>query len=205
MANISRIQGFRPVKHLSGAPYNGQTNVYYISAAAANIGVGDLVVNAGSGNTLSGVPTVTGVAAGSTAACGVIVGVLNAKVDPIAGAMTGGSIALDTPQFVASGASAYVLVADDPDLVFEAETSNGTPGVADLGLNASHAATAFDATRGISQQTVDMGTKATTAALTLKLLSFVQRVDNDIAAASAKVHVVINNHQYKGSTGTAGV
>lgn len=203
MANTSRIQGFRPVKHLNGAPYNGQANVYYISSAAANIGVGDLVVNAGSASA-AGTPTVTGVAAGSTAACGVIVGVLNAKMDPVAGTMTGGSIALDTPQYVASSGSAYVLVADSPDLVFEAETSNGTPSAADVGLNASHAATAFDTTRGISQQSVDMGTKATTAALTLKILGFVNRPDNEIAA-SAKVHVVINNHQYKGSTGTAGV
>lgn len=203
MANTSRIQGFRPVKHMNGAPYNGQANIYFISAAAANIGIGDLVVNGGTAST-AGTPTVTGVAAGSTAACGVIVGVLNAKVDPVSGAMTAGSIALDTPQFVASGASAYVLVADSPDLVFEAETSNGTPAQVDVGLNASHAATAFNATVGISQQTIDMGTKATTAALTLKILGFVNRVDNEIGA-SAKMHVLINNHQYKGSTGTAGV
>ena len=203
MANTSRIQGFRPVKHISGAPYNGQANLYYISSAAANIGIGDLVVTNGSASP-AGVATVTGVTAGSTAAVGVIVGIVNSKFDPVAGAMSAGSVSLDTPQYVASGGSAYVLVADDPDLVFEAETSNGTPAVADVGLNASHAATAFDTTRGISQQTIDMGTKATTAALTLKILGFVVRPDNEIGA-SAKMHVVINNHQLKGSTGTAGV
>lgn len=203
MANTSRISGFRPVKHVNGAPYNGQANVYYISSAAANIGVGDLVVTNGSASP-AGTPTVTGVAAGSTAAIGVIVGVLNSKMDPVSGAQSAGSIALDTPQYVASGGSAYVLVADSPDLVFECETSNGTPAVATVGLNASHAATAFDTTRGISQQTLDVGTAATTAALTLKLLGFVNRVDNEIGA-SAKVHVMINNHQLKGGTGTVGV
>jgi hypothetical protein len=203
MPNVSKINGFRPVKHVSGSPWMGNANIYYVSSASANMGVGDLVVTAGSA-TAAGTPTVQLVSAGSTAAVGVIVGIINAKLDPVSGAMTSGSISLDTPQYIASGGSAYVLVCDDPTVVFEAETSNGTPAAADVGLNASHANGTFNTTTGTSNATVDMGTKATTAALTLKILGFVNRPDNEIGA-SAKVHVMINNHQFKGSTGTAGV
>lgn len=204
MANVSRISGFKAVKHVTGSPWTGQANIYYVSSASANMGVGDLVVNSGSA-TAAGVPTVQLVAAGSNAACGVIVGIVNAKLDPVSGAMTTGSISLDTPQYIASGGSAYVLVADDPTIIFEAETSNGTLVVADIGLNASHAAGTFNTSTGTSQATVDVATKATTAALTLKLHGFVVRADNDITSASSKIYVSINNHQYKGGTGSAGV
>lgn len=203
MANISKINGFRPVKHTNGSPYNGQANIYQVQSASANMGVGDLVVTSGTASA-SGIPSVQLVAAGSTAAVGVIVGIVNAKLDTVTGAMTAGSISLDTPQYIASGGTAFVLVADSPDVVYEVETSNGTPGLVDVGLNASHANGTFNTSTGTSGATVDMGTKATTAALTLKILGFVQRPDNEIGA-SAKVHVLINNHQFKGGTGAAGV
>ncbi len=37
MANTSSINGFRPVKHLNGSPYNGQANIYYVASAADEI------------------------------------------------------------------------------------------------------------------------------------------------------------------------
>jgi hypothetical protein len=203
MPNVSKISGFRPVKHINGSPYNGQANIYYLATASANCGVGDLVVTAGSASA-AGVPTVQLCAAGSTASIGAIVGIVNAKLDPVSGAMTAGSISLDTPQYVASGGSAYVLVADAPDVVYEAEASNGTPTAADIGLNASHANGTFNTTTGTSGAYVDFGTEATTAALTLKILSLVLRPDNEMGA-SAKLLVKINNHQFQGGTGTAGV
>lgn len=204
MANVSRIAGFKAVKHLSGAPYNGQANIYYVSSASANMGVGDLVVNSGNA-TAAGIPTVQLVAAGSNASCGVIVGIINAKLDPVSGAMTTGSISLDTPQYIASGGSGYVLVADDPTLVFECEASNGTLATADIGLNASHANGTYNIATGTSGAYADVATKATTAALTLKLLGFVVRADNEVGNANSKIYVTINNHQYKGGTGSAGV
>ena len=45
MANVNRINGFRPVKHLTGAPYNGQANIYEVPAGeAVPVFVGDPVV-----------------------------------------------------------------------------------------------------------------------------------------------------------------
>ena len=97
-----------------------------------------------------------------------------------------------------------MYVADSPDLVYEVETSNGTPATADVGLNVNHAVGTPSATTATSGATIDMGTKNTTATLTFKILGFVPRPDNEIGA-SAKMLVKINNHQLAASTGTAGV
>ena len=49
MANTSSPFGFRPVKHQTGAPYNGQVNVYAVATDEGTaIFVGDLVkINGG--------------------------------------------------------------------------------------------------------------------------------------------------------------
>ena len=44
MANTSKINGFKPVKHITGAPYNGQMNIYEVPAGeAVPVFIGDLV------------------------------------------------------------------------------------------------------------------------------------------------------------------
>lgn len=205
MANTSRINGFKVVKHITGAPYNGQGNVYYVpSSDGTAIYPGDLVKLAGSADTV-GTATVTLASAGD-AVVGVMMGVVPAKLDPITGLLSTGSTSLDTPNGVYRAASTaqYVFVADSPDIVCEAEASNGTPAATDIGLNANHAVGTPSATAGRSGAYIDFGTEASTATLTLKLLGFVNRPDNEIGA-SAKMLVSINNHQYKGGTGTAGV
>lgn len=203
MANTSRINGFRPVKHLNGSPYNGKTNVYYVSSAGDEILAGDVVKLAG-GADANGIPSVD--LSGTTdVSCGVVVGVMHSKWVPTGG-MTTGATALDLPaatQIAASGAG-YVLVADSPDLVFEVETSNGTCALADIGLNVTPAIGARTSATLTSPATVDMGTEATTNTLMFKLLGFSQKVGNEPAAASAKVLVMFNAHQF-GSVGTTGL
>lgn len=199
MANTSRVNGFRPIKYLNGAAYNGQFTLYFIpSTDGTATFVGDLVKlettgdTAAAGGNALGVRTVIQAAAGD-AGVGVVVGF---KVDPTN---------LNTPQYRAASTGRYVMVADDPNLLFEVQTSNGTLAVADVGLNASIAVAAGSTTTGASGMTLDVGTKATTATLTLKVMEFTQRPDNDNTVASSKAVVKINNHQLGSSTGTAGV
>ena len=52
---------------------------------------------------------------------GAVVGIVNVKQDPITGVMSGGSIALDTPVYRPASTKQFVLVADSPDLIYEAE------------------------------------------------------------------------------------
>jgi hypothetical protein len=194
MANTSRISGFRPVKHLNGSAYNGQMNVYSVpSSDATALYVGDPVKLAAAGSDATGTKPVVTLAAAGDAVVGIIVGFgVNRDDINIAGQKRAASTARD------------VYVADSPDLIFEVETSNGTPTAADINLNINHAVGSPDAAMARSGATVDFGTEATTAALTFKLMGFVPREDNEVGA-SAKVLVKINNHQYGSSTGTAGV
>lgn len=212
MANTSRINGFRPVKHITGAPYNGQANIYAVSSSNGTaIFPGDVVKLAADGNSAGiqfVVPATAGVAGTGAAAIGVVVAVVNAKLDPVSGGLTTGSISLDTPQYLAASTAGYVLVADSPDLVFEVEATNAgssyTFAVADIGQNANLNAGSGSTTTGISAHSLDMNDKGTTATLPFRVMGLVKRVDN-AAGAAAKVLVTINNHQLKGGTGTAGV
>ncbi len=136
---------------------------------------------------------------------GVVVGIVNPKLDPD-GKMTAGSIALDVPtvnQIAASG-SGYILVVDDPGVVMEVEASNGTPAATDVGLNASHANGTRDATTRTSPAYLDFGTEATTNTLNFQILGLVRRADNEMGA-SAKLLVRFNVHQKKAATGSTGV
>lgn len=205
MANTSRINGFRVVKHTNGSPYNGQANIYYVSSAADEILVGDIVKLGGSADT-NGIPTVD-LCGATDVPVGVVVGLINAKLDPN-GKLSTGSISLDLPaaaQIAVSGAG-YVLVADSPDVIMEVEANTGGTALAaaDVGLNVKHANGSRSATTATSPATIDTAvTPATTSTYNFRLLGFVNRVDNEIGA-SAKVLVGFNVHQF-GSVGTTGV
>ena len=201
MGNTTRINGFRPVKHLNGSPYNGQANVYYVASAADEILAGDIVKH-GSSADAYGNPSAD--LATTEVPIGVVVGVMHTKWQP-AGNMTTGATALDTPASsqIAAGAAGYILVADSPDVVMEVETSNGTAAVTDVGLNATLANAARTSATATSPATIDVGTISTTSTLNFKLLGFSQKVGNEVGA-SAKVLVMFNRHQL-GSVGTTGV
>lgn len=201
MANTSRVNGFRVVGNLAGSN-RGQANIYYVASAADEILVGDIVKLGGSSDT-SGRPSAD-LCGASDVPIGVVVGIINPKLDP-GGLMSTGSVTLDLPavaQIAASG-SGYILVNDDPDVILEAETSNGTPAVTDVGLNVSHANGSRDATTRTSPATLDFGTEATTSTLNFQILGAVQRANNEVGA-SMKLKVRFNVHQYK-SVGTTGI
>lgn len=211
MANTSRIQGFRPVKHVTGAPYNGGGNIYQIPASDATATfVGDPVLFEGNASA-GGVATVKrAVAAGPV--LGVITGFINSKMDPVAGTLTTGSIGLDTPQYRVASVAVYCLVEDAPDVVYEVEQTTGgstyTYLLADVGLNADgYYGGAGSTSTGTSAVSLDMATKAVTATLQFKILGTVQRVDNEtISGTSTAVKVLakINAASLGNGTGSTG-
>lgn len=209
MANISKIRGFIPVKHTNGSPYNGQANIYFVPASDGTaLFVGDPVKLLADANA-QGVQQVTKATAGA-AVLGVVVGVINTKLDPIAGGMTGGSISIDTPVYRPASTGQYVLVCDSPDVVYEVEASTGANAaysfaVADVGLNADLTTVAGSTTTGTSAASLNMAGAANTATLQWKILGVVQRPDNEITGQYTKVLVKINNAQMGAGTGTAGV
>lgn len=199
MANVARLNGFRPAQYLGGAPWSGQARQYFIQASDATaLFVGDLVKFDGGSDT-NGIPSVTkALASDNTSTGSVIVGaIVGFVVDPTN---------LNTPQFRTASTARYALVADDPMILFEAE-GNGTVAATDVGLNANFVATnAGSSVTGASGMEVDTSTKATTAGLALRIVAFAPRVDNEPTSANARLYVKINKHAYApDAAGVAGV
>lgn len=202
MANISRVNGFKPVKHFTGAPYNGQANIYEFAVGeTVPLFVGDLVLRSTEATT-SGLVTVKSLSAHATDAndvtagviLGSVVGIVNAKLDPD-GKLTTGSIALDTPQYLAAGTKGYVLVADAPDLIFEAQATSSYA-LADIGLNADVGVLANAASKVSGSSPMYVNATAPTASATrpLHVVGYSRRVDNEQVAAFNKVLVQLTTH-----------
>lgn len=200
MANANRPTGLTPVKHISGSPYNGQCNLYAVLAADTNaFAIGDPVISAASA-AADGTPAVT-LAAATGAIRGVVVGVLDTK--------SGGVVKKDNPGSLIRPAAAqskdwYVLVADDPGLIFEVqEVGTGTPlTAAEIGLNANLVAGTNNGY--VSGWTLDNAAEAVTATLQCRILGLVPRIDNAFGQY-AKYLVKINTHELDaGAAGVAG-
>lgn len=203
MANTSRPNGFTVIGHVNGAPYNGRTRIYYVASAADEILAGDVVKYGGSADSY-GNPTAD-LCGATDVPIGVVVGVMHSKFDPD-GKLTTGSTALDIPASsqIAASAAGYILVNDDPNVLLEAETSNGSIALTEIGQNVSHANGARTASTYSSPATIDSGTNATTSTLNFNLRGFVRRPDNEVATTASRVVVAFNRHQFK-SVGTTGI
>lgn len=215
MANISRISGFRPVKHIDGSPWNGQVN-RYIAAAADTVPIfnGDLVQLAAVTDTpgqtlLGGFNATVGGTQGVKKATETTPGTVDAA--PVVGVAVGfmiNPLNLNSPQYRTASTAMYVLVADAVDTVFEVQ-SGVAPTPTDLNTNATvidanlPTPTAQSLVTGFSG--MSLSAYVNTATAVVKVVGAVQKVDNDITSANYKVLVTINNHQYGGGTGTAGV
>lgn len=185
MANVNNPTGFSPVRYVSGAPYNGAVNKYTVAAGYGTaIYIGDPVVDIGTSQTINGV---------------VMKDVqLAATTDVITGIVV--AVEADTRDsliYRAASTLRTLLVADDPNLLFEIqEGTGGTPLTAnDLGLNVSFAAGTPSTVTGMSGANVDNSTEATTNTLALKLIGVSSRPNNAIGD-SCRWLVRLNRHRY---------
>ena len=191
MANKDRVNGFWPVRHITGAPYNGQFREYSIPASDSTaVFKGDLVKIAGGADAYGRANVAQ--AAASNACVGVVVGF---AVDPTN---------LNTPQYRAASTLRTVYVADDPNLIFEGQT-DAAIAAADNGLNCDFTVAAGNTTTGTSGMEIDGSEVNTTPALPIKLLGSSRRTDNEATLIHEKFEFKINNHQYGSHTGTAGI
>jgi hypothetical protein len=188
MANV--LAGFRPEKHLTGAPFNGQVNRYMVSASETGaINVGDLVVLSDSA-ALGMYPAVE---RSTITTSGAIVGaVVGFDIDPAN---------LNSPNIRLASTLRTVLVADSPDIIFAApqDAVGGVIAAASIGLNVAIAVgSAATTAPGASTMTVDSSTVNTTNTLPLKIMGFTDSPDQDVTSTArpAEVLVMINTHQY---------
>lgn len=207
MASVSRINGFRPVKTLSGAPYTGKANLYFMDSGDSTVVmVGDAVKIAGDARAASGAPTVTRCGA-TDIPVGVVVGILfsgvgneTTNVPPVSD--------LNTPVYRRASTARYVLVADDPLLVYEVQYAGTSVAAAtitaNVGLNGQFTTTAGSATSGSSGMQLDSTGLATTSTLPIKVVGFPARPDNVPGDTYFSYYVTLNSSLY-GSLGTTGV
>lgn len=205
MANVTRTNGFRPVKHLNGSPYNGQFNLYEIVSGDATLtNVGDLV-KADAGTATDVYPTCvrhgTSGEITSGLALGVIVGFVMSPLASGAGSTVGTQPVLDVPSIYQRAASTkrYAQVADSPDLIFEVKDGGTVPCTLTLiGNNVGFMATAGSTTTGASGMTSGATAPTTTNSLPLKIVGIVNSPDNASAATDQRLLVMINQQYYMG-------
>lgn len=204
MANTSKPQGLAPVQYLNGAPWNNGGRIYCIpdSDDSNAYAIGDPVTLAGSADG-QGIPTITLATAGTGNS------VLGAIVSGAGSPVFGGSygVPADSPILIPAVKSRnyYVLVADDPNIVFQCQEDGLiTPLAAtDTGNNVNLVSGANNGY--ISGWQIDSDSKATTATLQLKLLglAYPPRQPANAFGQYAQWFVLINNHCYR--VGQAGV
>ena len=197
MANPNTPRGLLPVKHIDGSPWAGPGNLYHIPAAygvALYVGLPLLATGASDAN---GIATV-GIA---TAGAG------NYTIGPMMSIADGGEpttgITRDMSTYHPASTLQYILVADDPNTVFEAQEDGlVTPiAVATAGTNnVSLIAGAGSTVTGFSGWQLDSDTVATTA-LQIRLLRGVHRSDNTMGALYSKWLCMINLHSLRNTTG----
>lgn len=193
MTNINAPFGLRPVKHRNGQHYNGAFRSYFVPASDGTaLFVGDPVVKTGTSNTtnvsapgagsfqVGSLPVVTRATAGTTnRITGVIVGFAGDANSP-----------LNRP----ASTDRVVYVCDDPDVLFEIQSS-GALAATDVGLNSVITfAVSGSAFTGKSGAQLDQSVLATTAAHQLAIVELVNREDNFPTLTASKVLVRINNH-----------
>jgi hypothetical protein len=194
MANADIPRGLVPVRHRNGASYNGAANVYYVPASYGTaLYVGDPVKLVTDSSDANGVQTVELAAAGN-----VVLGAI------ISLAFFDGSPVLrDSGRYHAASTAGYVLVADDPEILFEIQEDGvgGAMGVGAVGRNADLVASAAGSTvTGWSGYELDSSTLGTSTAQ-LRIVAPVLRVDNDPTLTESKWLVSILEHAFLTATG----
>jgi len=181
MANINAPKGLVPLRHLDGAPFNGQYTPFLLPSSDANACfIGDLVKWGGSAGTagqvvagmnVEGMATLATFAASTTVSAGTsIAGVARGfLVDPTS---------LVTKHRLAS-TNRVALVVTDPSVTYEIQEDATAPFAAvDVGLNAQINTGVGSATTGVSGSLLMNAGKATTSTLPARILGLVPRVDN---------------------------
>jgi hypothetical protein len=202
MANVNAPFGLRPIRYVSGAPYNGAVNKYFLpSTYATAVYIGDPVIKTGTANTaatrgyqVGALAEVNKATAGTTnRTTGVIVG-----FEPIDGR--------EAPVYGAASTARIALVADDPNLLYWIQAdSTSTLDATTVGLNAVYTfSTGGSTVTGRSGVQMDGGTTtapATTVGFQLQIVRLANLPSNEVGA-NAIWEVRINQHtETNNSTG----
>lgn len=170
MAAAATPYGFKPIGTLTG-PYNAQFRKYRIAASyASNIFTGDVVKCVSDGTVSLDTGTTTMTPLGIFMGC--------EFTDPTSGQL------LQRPYWPASNAAtdAYAFVADNPFLVFQAQSAGSLALTTTFNNVAASTYVAGNTKFGISALSIGT-TPATTATLPIRIIGFVNGPDSAIGDA----------------------
>ena len=196
MANSNAPRGLVPYKYASGAPYNGAGNLYRIpSGDSNNYFIGDPVLPAGTCDA-NGIPDVT-IATGGTSdlLLGPFISIDNGG-DPVI------AVTRDLPIYRQASVTQYILVADDPNLLFWVQEfgNMGTTSTVMNNVNLTAGAGGSTITGFSSWQLVS--TASTSAGYQMRVRRLLMEADN-VVGTNAKWLCSINQHSL--ALGGAGV
>lgn len=187
--NPNTPHGFRLVGTRSGRL--PAIHKYYVTTASQNLFIGDPVVIDGTGTT-SGLANVDIANPASGTTTGIIVGFVPAEL------VTAPNIPAAT--YLASGASASVLVCDDPDAFFEIQEDSDGGAIAStaIGEFCDFVVGTGNTTTGLSACMLDSSSAATGD--NVRLERIVPREDNVLGNNYCKWIVSINEHTFRAVT-----
>lgn len=181
MANLDRPHGFDPVRYLSGVPYNGSVRRYKKEASTI-IAKGDAVVITGTAEATTAIPLVDRAAAGSGTITGVVI-----AIDPLTTDLS--------KTHLAAADTGYVLVADNPELLFQVQEDGDTDPIAitDVGEGCDIIVADANTTLGLSVMELNSDNAGTGDQV--QIMELAQMADNALGAYAEWI-VRINEHTY---------
>lgn len=209
MANANIPRGLVPYRRTSGEPYNGSANIYYVPASyGSNIFLGDPIHIVTATADLSGIPGCGVVTQGNGTDSGVDTYYL---VGAMVGIVSGGNpvigITQGDPVYHRASTAGYILVADDPDLLYEVQENGNMAGATPVagavpgpGKNVDLVSGAGSTVTGWSGWQLGSASLSTSA-LQMRVIRLLEQADNALGT-NAKWLCRINLNQQTSTTGT---
>ena len=178
MANADSPSGARPVRHINGSTAIPSNSYSVDSSNSTAIFIGDFIIREADGN----------VAPYSVTTGGNLLGVCVGVEDGYDNL---------TQRYLAASTAGNIMVADDPDLIFEIQEDSGGTALtsAARGANCDVVANAGSTSTSMSAHEIDQS-QITAAVAQLRLHRIVPREDNAYGE-HAKWEVMINEHELR--------
>ena len=193
MANSDAATGLWPIRDTSGRYWTGAANIYSIPASYGTaVYLGDPLIPTGTSDA-NGIPGVQLATAGTS----------NYLIGPMVGIVNGGepivSVTRDLPIYHTASTLQYILVADDPNLLFMVQ-EDGNMGANSSMANVNLASGSGSTVTGYSAWELSSSSIATTATLQMRVVT-PYRVANNAVGTNCKWLTKINLHSFTNTTG----
>ena len=188
MANVDAAFGMRPVRHLSGHPWNGMTMRCFVNHATV-LYPGMCVTLVAAADTTGLAPSVVAASAGDT---NKIFGVFTGKYSPTA----------DEEIYTTASTATYINVCVDPSVIYQIQC-DGTLAYTEVNQQGNLASNGGSTVTGISTGELS-ATAGVEPSYQLWILQLADLPLNDISADNSVWEVMINMHWLNSNTSDEG-